>query len=405
VRTLIQNSRVFTGDTVLPRADVLIDGTRIAAVRTGPDGDTDGLVDEVVDGTGKTLLPGLIDAHTHVADGDLALAVGFGVTTELDMFCLPNNLARQRALAGGSDAVADLRSAGVLATPPGGHPSRLLTPEALAFLGDSIDSFTPVASVADAEPFVEARIAEGADYLKVVFDDGTHSGEALPVLAPEIAKALVTAARAHGLKTIAHVWKAEDARIALDAGVDGLAHVYTDLGEGPEAERLAARIASHGVFVVSTLVYIEAVTGGGGRELFADPLVGPRIPEHLRPGPAAASGPGRTPESARASAAIGLLHRAGVPVLAGTDATPFGPVHGAALLRELLLLTEAGLRPEEALRAATRAPAEHFGLVDRGRVAAGLRADLLLVEGDPTEDVRALRSIVEVWRRGARLSR
>jgi imidazolonepropionase-like amidohydrolase len=398
VRTLIQNVRVFDGERVIPATDVLVDRDRIAAVGAEP-----GAADEVVDGTGRTLLPGLIDAHTHTGDGDLALTLRFGVTTELDMFSLPNNLARQRALAGTRDDVADLRSSGVLATPPGGHPGQLMSEEALAFYGDTAASFTPVASVGEAEAFVEARVAEGADYLKVVVDDGTHSGLSLPVLAPEVVKALTEAAHAKGLKAIAHVWTAEDARIALDAGVDGLAHVYTDLGEGPAAEALAARIARQGVFVVSTLVYIEAVTGGGGgRELVADPLVGPRIPEHLR---GAGKGPERTAASERAAAAVGLLHRAGVPVLAGTDATSFGPVHGAAMLRELPLLVAAGLSPVEALRAATSLPAERFGLGDRGRVAPGLRADLLLVGGNPAEDVYALRSTVEVWRRGVRQTR
>lgn len=401
MRTLIQNARVFTGEQVIPRTDVLLDGGLIAATGTGL-----GPADTVVDGTGRTLLPGLIDAHTHAADGDLALALAFGVTTELDMFSLPNNLARQRALAAADDTVADLRSAGVLATPPGGHPSQLLSPEALAFYGDTAASFTPVASVADAEPFVEARVAEGADYLKVVIDDGTNSGIALPVPEPETVKALTAAAHARGLKVVAHVWKAADARVALDAGVDGLAHVYTDLGEGSEGEALAARIAGQGVFVVSTLVYVESVTGGsGGRELAVDHLVGHRIPDHLQAGLAAAEGPDRTAESERAAAAIGMLHRAGAPVLAGTDATPFGPVHGAAMLRELRLLVEAGLDPVSALRSATAAPAVHFGLDDRGRVAPGLRADLLLVDGDPTEDVLALRSIVHVWRHGVRQAR
>jgi imidazolonepropionase-like amidohydrolase len=73
--------------------------------------------------------------------------------------------------------------------------------------------------------------------------------------------------------------------------------------------------------------------------------------------------------------------------------------------RELLLLTEAGLSAEEALAAATSVPARHFGLTDRGRIAPGLRADLVLVDGDPTRDITATRAITEVWRRGVRQTR
>lgn len=67
---------------------------------------------------------------------------------------------------------------------------------------------------------------------------------------------------------------------------------------------------------------------------------------------------------------------------------------------ELVLLTRAGLTAEEALAAATSVPARCFGLADRGRIAPGLRADLVLVDGDPTMDITATRSIVDVWRRG-----
>jgi N-acyl-D-aspartate/D-glutamate deacylase len=116
MRTLIRDVRVFDGMRTVPGVDVLIDGERLAV------GDG-GRADVELDGSGKTVLPGLIDAHTHVVDGDLAQALTFGVTTELDMFCLPSNLARQRLLAGERDDVADLRSSGVLATAPGGHPS------------------------------------------------------------------------------------------------------------------------------------------------------------------------------------------------------------------------------------------------------------------------------------------
>ncbi|MEQ0564835.1 amidohydrolase family protein [Amycolatopsis sp. NEAU-NG30] len=69
------------------------------------------------------------------------------------------------------------------------------------------------------------------------------------------------------------------------------------------------------------------------------------------------------------------------------------------------MLTEAGLTNEAALAAATSVPARHFGLSDRGRIVPGLRADLLLVDGDPTSDITATRSITEVWRRGVRQSR
>jgi len=82
-----------------------------------------------------------------------------------------------------------------------------------------------------------------------------------------------------------------------------------------------------------------------------------------------------------------------------------GSWNGASLHGELALLVRAGLTPTEALAAATSVPARAFGLADRGRIAPGLRADLLLVRGDPTRDVTATRDIVGVWKAGVRIGR
>jgi cytosine/adenosine deaminase-related metal-dependent hydrolase len=82
---------------------------------------------EVVDAPGGTLLPGLIDAHTHVLRvTELAQALVFGVTTELDMFCVPDLLGPLRAAAARRDDIAEIRSAGIGATAPGGHPTQLV---------------------------------------------------------------------------------------------------------------------------------------------------------------------------------------------------------------------------------------------------------------------------------------
>ncbi|AQZ65400.1 amidohydrolase [[Actinomadura] parvosata subsp. kistnae] len=401
MRTLIRNVRVFDGERTVPGADVLIDGDRIAEP-----GDVE--ADVEVDGAGRTLLPGLIDAHTHAFDGDLAEALRFGVTTELDLNNLPPILAAQRRLAAERDDVADLRGSGMIATAPGGHPTQIMTPDLLRALGSDTGLDT-VADAGQAKAFVEARLAEGADYLKIAVDDGSASGLSLPVLSPELAAVLVEAGHAAGLKVIAHTVTAREALIALDAGVDGLAHLYSDV-PAEAAEETAARIASYGAFVVSTIVYIEAVTGGtGGGELLRDPRIAARMSDrskatfHQNPGgPELGDIPMHPAGVVNAAHAAAALLRAGVPVLAGTDATSFGPVHGAAFHRELLLLTEAGLTPEQALAAATSVTARCFGLADRGRIAPGLRADLLLVDGDPTTDITATRAIAGVWRAGVR---
>ncbi|MGW4397872.1 amidohydrolase family protein [Amycolatopsis nivea] len=101
---------------------------------------------------------------------------------------------------------------------------------------------------------------------------------------------------------------------------------------------------------------------------------------------------------------LAALKKAGVDILAGTDAAHLGApgmAHGASLHDELRLLTTAGFTPTEALRAATSVPTRRFGLLDRGRIKAGLRADLVLVDGDPTVTIGDTLSIRRVWRNGS----
>jgi len=103
--------------------------------------------------------------------------------------------------------------------------------------------------------------------------------------------------------------------------------------------------------------------------------------------------------------AIPQLSAANVPILAGTDVGNSGTAPGASLHGELEYLVEAGLTPTQALVAATSATATAFKLVDRGRIAAGLRADLVLVNGNPADDIRVTRDIVAVWKLGVPVDR
>jgi imidazolonepropionase-like amidohydrolase len=114
-------------------------------------------------------------------------------------------------------------------------------------------------------------------------------------------------------------------------------------------------------------------------------------------------------EYAHARGSVVAARAAGMTIVAGTDANnetgaPFSPPHGSSLGDELELLVDAGLTPTAAIRSATALPARTFGLNDRGVIAAGLRADLLLVDGDPTVDIGAIRNVRGVWIAGARVT-
>jgi imidazolonepropionase-like amidohydrolase len=389
---LLRGAKLFDGHRFHAPGCLLVQQGRVAALAerlTPPAGVP------VVEARGDTVLPGLIDAHVHVSPGDLQVALRAGVTTEVDMFGDPGLIGSLRQQASSDPGVADLRSAGTGATAPGGHPTRLVERGLLA-------PFPTVAGPGAAEGFVAARVAEGSSFLKVVLEDGTTTGHPCPTLTADTVRALVDAAHARDLLVVAHVLTQAHALVAVGAGVDGLAHLFLD---EPPAPRFLDAVADRDVFVIPTLTSLAARAGHDrGRALAADrhlgPLLDPRRRAVLEMGFPAASG-GRA-DLGHAMSTVGLLHRAGQRILAGTDASSPGTAHGVSLHDELALLVQAGLSPAAALTAATGAPAAALGLPDRGALVPGMRADLVLVHGDPELDITRTRDIAQVWRAGHR---
>jgi imidazolonepropionase-like amidohydrolase len=388
---VITNARIFDGEQLLDAHTVVVEGRRIAAI-----GETTTL-GTVTDARGATLLPGLIDAHTHTDAASLQLALQFGVTTELEMtgFWTPE----QRREIAERDDVADVRSAMLGLTAPGGHPMEL-------DVGDEHDhshTYPTVTGPDEAAAMVAERVAQGADYIKIMIEEGGLLGSpGLPVPDDDTLRATVRAAHEHGRMALAHTLTVDTTHRAVAAGMDGLAHLFLDRPHTPE---VIAAIAASGAFVVPCLVLNSAIIGHTGAAFAADQRVGPLLPEEWRRTLAGTVGSYPQGDLDDVLATVAALHAAGVDVLAGTDASlPVpalgGLAHGASLHHELRLLVAAGLTPSAALRAATALPARRFGLTDRGRVAVGARADLLLVDGDPTVDIDATLNIRAVWRRG-----
>jgi imidazolonepropionase-like amidohydrolase len=386
----ITNVRVFDGTALLPGKSVVVvrDG-KIEAVGpkvTVPAGAT------VVDGGDGTLLPGFIDSHTHTWGDALVRALTFGVTTELDMFSDPQQdktFRAEQAAAGGAPGRADLYSAGILATVPGGHGTEY---------GLAIPTLT---RPDEAQTWVDARIAEGSDYIKIVDEDGSAYGMKVPNLDAATIAALVKAAHKRGKLAVVHVSTAASAQRDIEAGVDGLAHIFTDKAPSPGFARL---VAQRKAFVIPTLTVVESTTGtASGKSLTTDL----RLKGFLTPDEVTGlqrSFPTRG-DFQIALDTVRQLRDAKVPILAGTDAPNPGTAHGASIHRELELLVKAGLTPAEALAAATSVPARAFHLNDRGRIAPGLRADLVLVGGDPLKDITDTRSIARVWKAGKAFER
>lgn len=420
-RTAVVNARIFNGETVLDATTVVLDGPTIHSVGAPvPAGAT------VIDAAGATLLPGLIDAHVHTTVESLRDALRFGVTTELEM--MGHWSAEDRRDIAEDDGIADVRSAGLGISAPNGHPSELMggPPPGDDASGDG------GADPADADPdgghgdqhgpphgfvmpsastpeeavaFVAELVASGSDYIKVMIEEGSVlASPGLPMMTNETLLAAVAAAHEHGKTVVAHALTLAATEQAIAAGVDGLAHLFLDR---PHTPQIIDAIAASGAFVTPCVTLNASIMGHTGQQLADDPRVVGKLSPQWRA--TLCSSFDTYPEGNLDDvlATVAALHAAGVDLLAGTDVSMPVPslgglAHGVSVHHELQLLVAAGLTPTEALRAATATPARRFGLTDRGRISAGARADLVLVDGDPTTDITTTLSIREVWRRGVR---
>jgi imidazolonepropionase-like amidohydrolase len=385
---VFRNVDVFDGSRLIRGTTVLVREGMVRAV--GQDIEIPSTA-EVIDGKGKTLLPGLIDAHVHlgVAQGEQFLrdALNFGVTTELEMWGSDASLALRNKVAAGVNDLADLRTAGTGITVPRGHPTQMGGP--------------PVPTLGpgdDVQAFVDARIAEGGDYIKIIYE------HAFPTLTKQQLEDVVAAAHRRNKLVVVHATTQRDAREAIAAGADGLAHIFADSTIAPDFAKFAGE---NKVFIIPTLSVLEAISETPAKPWWEQTKLSPFISPAMRSMLERKFPPGfgKNIKLANAEAAVLALRRAGVSILAGTDAPAPGLAHGLSLHRELELLVRSGLSPVEALAAATSETAHAFGLRDRGRIAAGKRADLVLVNGDATVDIKATRDIVGVWKSGSRVSR
>jgi len=395
--TAFTNARIFDGEQVTEARTVVVQGPLIRAVGGGLPADA-----TIIDARGATLMPGLIDAHVHTDTDGLRDALLFGVTTELEM--MGHWTAREREEVADRDDIADLRSPGMGMTPPGGHPTEYMALSDVPGMREF--TFPFVSTPNEAVEFVAARVAEGADYIKIFLEDGTVLGiPGLPLLSNATFLAAVREAHRFGKMAIVHSTTAATTKQALEGGADGLAHLFMDR---PMNAGLVDLFVASGSFVTPCLTVTSTAMGHTAAELAGDERVSSRLGKKWLDSLRASMNVYPQGDLDEVLRSVLALHRAGVDILAGTDVSEplpnlAGLAHGASLHHELQLLVRAGLSPIEALRSATSVPARRFGLVDRGRIMPGARADLVLVEGNPTTSISATLSTLGVWRRGVRL--
>jgi cytosine/adenosine deaminase-related metal-dependent hydrolase len=431
---LMRNARLVDGTGASPRegVSILIREGRIAQL--GTDVSAEGV--PVLDVSGASVLPGLIDAHVHLSWGPgsglredspndwgrfrahyLRAYLACGVTTVLDAAAMPGAVRDiQSWLAAGHPGPRYL-TLGPLLRPPGGYPSGY--PEGM---------WEPVSSAEEVEARLEELQPLGAAGVKVTIERGWLPLRDLPIHPPAMREAIRRGAAKRELPIYVHATSEADQAIGLEMGAHALVHPI-QYRRQDLSDAFVARMVESSAYQMTTFSVMDSPLALYHPERLDDPLVQLVVPgEELaaardsRNGRAALrsmirdEGP-PMPDLLRdlvarfwfgeamqlralqhSQRAVLRLHRAGVRVVVGSDA-PFRPsalyaFHGPTTLREIELLGVAGLSPAEALAAATRVPAEMLGLGDEiGTVEVGKRADLVVVRGDPLRDPRALRTV------------
>jgi imidazolonepropionase-like amidohydrolase len=408
---VLQGARLIDGTGAPPvdNATVVIEGERIVAV--GPAGKV--AVPKgarSVDARGRTIIPGLISAHSHVglvvdgqnkADGytrenvvaQLAQFERYGVTSIIalglnrDLVYQLRDEQKRGEFAGASLFTAG-RGIGVpdAAPPVPVAPDQVYRPQ------------TPEEAVAQ----VRETASHHPDMLKLWVDD--IYGKFLR-MKPAVFQAAIAEAHKQGIRVAAHVFYLADAKALAAAGVDAFAHSIRDQ---PVDAELIAVMKARGIFYVATFTvdesaFIFAEDPSLTQDAFFAAAVPPGLLKQLgTPEYKAKVASDANLAKIKAALANGqknlkTLHDAGCRIAFGTDsgAQPVR-IPGWAEHHELELMVRAGLSPMEALIAATRGSAEMLGLTDRGTLEAGKRADLLVLGGDPLESIRNTRQLVAV---------
>ncbi len=380
---------VFDGARVRAHQGVLVDRDRIAWTGPHARAPREARAAREVGGPGRALTPGLIDCHVHLSfDGGADFAAeAAGLTPALGT--IKGTVNARKHLANGVTTVRDLGGIGIIelagaigaGTVPG--PRVIAAGSALTITGGHGHNIGIARQVDGADAIrraVREEIRTGALAIKLIATGGVLTpgiGATFTAFTPEELTAAIEEAHSWDRGVAAHAIGAEGILQAVLAGVDTVEHCVQ------VTPRIAKEMAARGTFRGPTISALMGIAGNEGKA----------------PAYAVAKAQALV-EEAKAGHVRSI--RAGVRHICSTDAgTPFNP-HGNAP-NEVIAMIDWGMKPLAAMVAATANGAEALRIPDVGRIAPGMRADLVLYDADPVEDPAALREARAVWKDGARV--
>ncbi len=369
----------------------------------------------VVDLSGKTVMPALVNLHGHVGfqrglTYDAAnytrenivdhlnryayYGVGVIVSLGTDAGDVWSGIRRDQEA--GNLGGARLFTAGRgLARPNAGPGAAALRTSAYG-----------VTSEEDGRRYVQELAAQGVAFVKVWVDD---RGGSVEKLEPALYRAIIEEAHQHGLDVIAHVFYHDDAEELVAAGVDGFAHLVRDREMD---DTLVAAIVEHDVFIMPNIGISERGRHSSPPPWLAAPILAETVAADVL-ARAADSFSRRAADAAERAArsyeqmerSLARLHAAGASLVLGSDSGVQDHFYGFSAHRELELMVAAGLSPMDAIVIATSRSADRLGLDDAGRLAPGARADFIVLDASPLDDVTNTRRISDVYIGGTAVDR
>jgi imidazolonepropionase-like amidohydrolase len=420
---LIRNGRLIDGSGrgPLERVSILIGSGRFREITqreiTTPRGVP------VIDATGKTILPGLIDMHAHLLSG------GFDTISEKSMSYDPAD--QRRALkqmlywgvTGVCDPVQPLASGLTLRAQitSGSFPSPRLFISGPGFTapGGWAGSNHPDArfepgNMQEARQQIDKLARSKVDFIKIFYDDMSDAfAFPLPKLDKELMRAIISQAHARKIRTMVHVYDTEGHKDAIGAGADIMAHSAITAPVDDGYIQLARK--NRTLYLSTLSVYHDVFDEVEIRTLISQDFVRKTVPRKtlatLEPREPLASFEKSIKQEyikKQLPTIDGNLRRvfeAGIPIAVGPDTGVPGAFPGIAVHREMELMVGAGVPPGAVLVAATKTGAEYLGQSSIGTIERGKRADLLLVNGDPLKDIKDTRKIELVMKDGRVIDR
>lgn len=353
---IISNVTLFDGTEIKNNISVFIKDGIIETIAPEIKGDY-----EVIDGSGKFLMPGMTNAHVHAFSPlSLVEAANAGVLNVLDMHGMEPMQEFMVSLRDSTNYARFFR-AGYAATAPDGHGTQYGFP------------VPTLQKPEDVKQWVADRVASSVDHIKIIVEPWKNT------LDSETVAAIIEEAHNANKVVVAHVSKEEDAYVTIKSGVDGLVHIYDD--KSMSEDRLKELTENHNFFIIPTILTIREI----------QPLYYDKTAEET------------TIIEKALLKEVKRFYDAGIPILAGTDPPNANINMGTDLYKELVLFAKAGIPLLNVLKSATSLPADHFELENIGYIKEGFIADLLLLEKNPLEDINSLSTISTVWKCGKKV--